>query len=503
MGAADSLQWQASSRSQQERSGSSKVHRIMGLETWTAEQEPGADDEEEQPGAEEMALERKKQFEAVCPLLLETGEVLAVPTLEDLTPAMLVYATKSGAVLDPQAVAAGRRMQLQALEEKEAIIQVPHDFPLADAKRIRSKWLDDYSSSGAEVKSRLVATEVAYGNRDYCFAGTPPLKALRLVVSLAASRGRRIAFLDVVAAFMHALIDELVILLLPDGLGQGRTAVLYKVLYGTRKGSRLWQRLLRDVVADADLRASAIFASMYTLGDQRGTLGCWGDDLLIEADEVDLGAVEAHLVKRLEEGTGAALRVGDQKLGGNDTAAFRSALGSVMCVALDRPEILYSTKTVASFMQSPTKSAMVKLKRLVRYLVGFPQAEWAYSKQVVPKYLDVYGDSDWAGDEERKRSTTGVAEIFASHLLDTVSVTQSLVALCSAEAEFYACNRGTAGGLQTCHFLAEAGYKVIPQKWGDSSACRGIVRRTGSGRLRHLEIRHSGHRSGCRKGSSC
>ena len=284
------------------------------------------------------------------------------------------------------------------------------------------------------MKSRLVATEVAYGNRDDCFAGTPPLKALRLVVSLAASRGTRIAFFDVVAAFVHVLIDELVILLLPDGRGQGRTAVLYKAPYGTRKASRLWQRFLRDVLADADWKASVIFASMYTLGDQRGTLGCWGDDLLVEADEVDLDAVEAHLVKRLEvkvlarlggkqsgeigflkrvlrydaetgsftwcsgkryvqdaattlqltgrtaecktadtpgtKGTGSALRDGDQKLGGNDTAAFRSALGSVMYVALDRPEILYSTKTVASFMQSPTKSAMVKLKRLVRYLVG-------------------------------------------------------------------------------------------------------------------------------------
>ena len=190
------------------------------------------------------------------------------------------------------------------------------------------------------------------------------------------------------------------------------------------------------------------------------------------------------------KGTGAALRDGDQKLDGDDTAAFPSALGSVMYVALDRPEILYSTKTVASFMQSPTKSAMVKLKRLVRYLVGFPQAERAYSKQVVPKYLDVYGDSDWAGDEDRKRSTTRVAEIFGDHLLDAVSVTQSLVALSSAEAEFHACNRGTAGGLQTCHFLAEAGQKVIPRVWSDCSACRVIVRRTGSGRLRHLEIRH-------------
>ena len=70
------------------------------------------------------------------------------------------------------------------------------------------KWLDDYSASGIEVKSRLVATEAAYGNRDDCFAGTLPLKVLRLVVSLAASRGRKLALFDVVAAFVHAVIDE-------------------------------------------------------------------------------------------------------------------------------------------------------------------------------------------------------------------------------------------------------------------------------------------------------
>ena len=78
------------------------------------------------------------------------------------------------------------------------------------------------------------------------------------MVSLAASRGRRVAFIDEVAAFVHALIDELVILLLPGGLGQGRTAVLHKTLYGTRKASRLWQRFLRDVLADADWKASVI-----------------------------------------------------------------------------------------------------------------------------------------------------------------------------------------------------------------------------------------------------
>ena len=70
-----------------------------------------------------------------------------------------------------------------------------------------------------------------------------------------------------------------------------RRAVLHKPLNGIRKASALWQRFLRDVLADAGWQASVIFASMYTLGS---------DDLLVVADEVDLDAVEAHLTKRLE-----------------------------------------------------------------------------------------------------------------------------------------------------------------------------------------------------------
>ena len=43
-----------------------------------------------------------------------------------------------------------------------------------------------------------------------------------------------------------------------------------------------------------------MFASRHTLGDKRGTLGCWDDDLLVEALAKDLDAAEAHLEKRLE-----------------------------------------------------------------------------------------------------------------------------------------------------------------------------------------------------------
>ena len=329
--------------------------------------------------------------------------------------------------------------------------------------------------------------------------------------------------------------------------------MLHKALYGIRKDSRLWQRFLRDVLAGADWKASVIFASMYTLGDQRGTLGCWDDDLLVEADEVDVDAVEAHRMKRLEgegagtdrwkelrrgwvpeasvavrrrdrdlllvqrhvqdaaatleltgrshecktadtpgtKGTGATLRDGDQKLDENETAAFRSALGPVMYVALDRSEILDVIKTVAPFISDGVGDGQAQAIGALLCWGSFSRAEWVYSRQGAPKCLDVYGDSDWAGDEERKRSTTGVKEIFGGHPLDAASATQSLVPLSSAEAEFCACNRGTAGGLQTCHFLDRGGLRgdSVSVERQQCLAAGSSAGQTQAG-SRHLEIRH-------------
>ena len=86
------------------------------------------------------------------------------------------------------------------------------------------------------------------------------------------------------AAFIHAAIDELVISLL-GGLGQGRTAVLHKALYVTRKASSLRQCYVR---ADADWKASDDLRVDVHVGEQRGTLVCWCDGFLAEADEGDL-----------------------------------------------------------------------------------------------------------------------------------------------------------------------------------------------------------------------
>ena len=76
---------------------------------------------------------------------------------------------------------------------------------------------------GELVKSRFVAAEVARDVRYDVHTRTPALKALKMILSLAATRdGKRrpcsVALHDIVAAFVHATIHEVVAVLPPDGL---------------------------------------------------------------------------------------------------------------------------------------------------------------------------------------------------------------------------------------------------------------------------------------------
>ena len=53
-------------------------------------------------------------------------------------------------------------------------------------------------------------------------------------------------------------------------------------------------------------------------------------------------------------------------------------------------------------------------------------------------------DSDWAGCEQTRRSTSGGWIIVGQHPLQTWSSTQSVVATSSAEAELYGMNEGAS-----------------------------------------------------------
>ena len=101
-------------------------------------------------------------------------------------------------------------------------------------------------------------------------------------------------------------------------------------------------------------------------------------------------------------------------------------------------------------------------------------------------------DSDWAGDVETRKSTSGGIVVLGNHPIKSWSTTQSAPALSSCEAEYYALVDGASRGLglqAAARVLGIAVDDLVVEASTDSSAAKSYASRRGAGRIRHIEVK--------------
>jgi len=131
----------------------------------------------------------------------------------------------------------------------------------------------------------------------------------------------------------------------------------------------------------------------------------------------------------------------------------RSASGTLTFLSLDRPDIMFTSRVVGRDMAVPKVRMEARLKRVARYLRGARELIWHFRYQQPVSSLDVVTDSDWAGNEDDRASTSCVVEQHGIHTLDVTVQQQALRALSSTEAEFYGTCSGGARGLHSKHLF--------------------------------------------------
>ena len=110
-----------------------------------------------------------------------------------------------------------------------------------------------------------------------------------------------------------------------------------------------------------------------------------------------------------------------------------------------------------------------------------------------PLFLDGYCDSDWAGCQETRKSTSGEVIMLAGCLIEDASNTQpGTPATSSAEADLRSLTK-TAQSLVYVKQLCELDFGLniaTPRLWCDSSAAIQVSKRPGVGKLRHVHVSH-------------
>ena len=186
----------------------------------------------------------------------------------------------------------------------------------------------------------------------------------------------------------------------------------------------------------------------------------------------------------------AANRPVSELVGADKKSLFRSAVMRAQYLGIDRSDIQFAVKELSTKLSCPTEEDMAALKRLARYCVSYPRDVWSFPREKPAAMLVMGCDSDWAGCDLTRKSTSGNAAYLGKSCVRTTSTTQSVIALSSGEAEFYSLVRGASTGLGLVSICVDYGLSGLAVQLGlktDSSACIGIANRRGAGKIRHIQ----------------
>jgi hypothetical protein len=147
------------------------------------------------------------------------------------------------------------------------------------------------------------------------------------------------------------------------------------------------------------------------------------------------------------------------KAADQDIRRFARLVGSLLYLANTmRPDIAYATSILSQYLMDPSDDHWIAAKRVLRYLRGTKDfglffgkddgdSVQGFSRGIKGQKIIGYSDADFASCITR-RSRSGYAFLLGQSLVSWLSKKQSLIALSTCEAEYYAL---TEGGKEAIH----------------------------------------------------
>ena len=376
------------------------------------------------------------------------------------------------------------------------------------------------------------------------------VKFLLMKAAMRCKRGevRKVMLLDISKAHLYAPIEgEEFVDLPPERAKQGKCAKLLYTLYGLRTAASSWEKAYSGTLEKSGFRPGSASTCTFFHPEKEIRIVVHGDDFIVEGREEDLQwtrkVLESEYLVKMRALLGpersddkvadvlnrvvewkddefwyeadprhvetmlsdmgmsdckAGLLPGakgqgegesDEELDAITAWRYRSVVARANFLAQDRPDIRYSVKELCREMSCPTTRSWRALKKLCRYLKRVPRlVQTVKIGTDESDCLEVYVDSDWAGCSRTRKSTNGGCIVWNGACLKTWSTTQTVVAMSSGEAEYYAAVRGGAEGLAMQSMCRDLGVELRIRIHTDSTACHGICGRTGIGKVKHMAV---------------
>ena len=422
-----------------------------------------------------------------------------------------------------------------------------------DVKAIPTRWVykikRDEKGRIEKYRARIVVKGyVQRAGIDYTEVYAPVGKytTARYIMTEVVQNDLELVQLDVAAAYMHSSLEEEVYIKLPGQQRDGRACKLNKALYGLKQSGRAWFQHLKRILINLGLTITHADESLYIfrsdkdgastfilvyvddllLAGQRDIIKWITDELKSKLQIVDKGDAKHFLgmeiIRNRQEGTlwlGQTQNAKDllEKFGmehakgrktpmdsnlhlakSEETASpeqitqYQSMIGSLLHLAnCTRPDLAQAVGALARHMANPSKEHMDAAKQVLRYLAGSTDLGLMF-KRDAPSEVIGYCDADYAGDIDKRKSTSGYVFIVSGGAVSWSSKLQSTVAMSTCESEFMSAAHAAKEALWLRDIKGDLKGRVEPVTiFGDNQGALKLVHHPYSHqRTKHIDVAH-------------
>ncbi|GJW50725.1 putative ribonuclease H-like domain-containing protein [Tanacetum coccineum] len=183
--------------------------------------------------------------------------------------------------------------------------------------------------------------------------------------------------------------------------------------------------------------------------------------------------------------------VKDEEATNVDIHLYRFMIGSLMYLTASRPDIMFAVCACSRFQVTPKTSLLNAVKRIFRYLKDKPKLGLWYPR-VSSFDLEAYSDSDYAGANLDRKSTTGGCQFLGRRLISWQCKKQKIVATSTTEAEYVAAANCCGQVLWIQNQMLDYGLNFMNTKiYIDNESTICIVKNpVFNSKTKHIEIRH-------------
>ncbi|GJX26151.1 retrotransposon protein, putative, ty1-copia subclass [Tanacetum coccineum] len=398
-------------------------------------------------------------------------------------------------------------------------------------KTVGSKWIfkkkTDMDGIVHTYKARLVAkgyTQLYEVDYEETFSPVADIRAIRILISIAAFYDYEIWQMDVKTAFLNGYLDEDIYMVQPEGFVDPnhprKVCKLQRSIYGLKQASRSWNKRFDEEIKrfgfDQNLNEPCVYQKAS--GSNVTFLILYVDDIIIMENHIpSLQSVKDYLgkcfaMKDLGEATfilGIKIyrdrskrliglgqnaymdkilkrykmdnskrghipmqeRLDLNKTQGASTpkevkrmqnVPYASVVGSIMyAVRCTRPDVAFAQNITSRFQQNPGESHWTAVKNILKYLRNTKDMFLVYGGNPEAELrVDCYCDAGFETDRDDTKSQTRYVFILNGGAVDWKSSKQSTTAMSATEAEYIAASEAAMEAVWIRKFISGLG--IVP-----------------------------------------